>query len=88
MLYALDRNNLGPEQMKKENPISAALANEVLIVSGYRFNDNPGDPSISTGRGFVRSQDQLEYEITTQPGLSGSPVFLSHGGFETVVGIQ
>jgi V8-like Glu-specific endopeptidase len=57
-----------------------------LTIGGYPNNSN--QLHICTGKGRKTCESLLEYSVATKDGLSGSPVFLAHEGFETVVGIQ
>lgn len=59
-----------------------------LNVSGYRVTTEPGQPVTSTGRCLKSRKNQLEYEVVTEPGLSGSPVFTAYKGHEVAVAIQ
>ena len=69
---------LGHDNLRKYN----------MDVSGYRVNSESGKPATSTGRRIGCRENQLEYQIQTEKGLSGSPVFMPYEGHETVVAIQ
>ena len=58
-----------------------------LDVSGYQPYPGPG-PVTSTGQCIGCWENQLEYNVPTQEGLSGSPVFIPYEGHETAVAIQ
>jgi hypothetical protein len=58
-----------------------------LMVAGYPACEHKG-LVISSGKGRWVCEEQLEYNICTSDGMSGSPVVLAHNGTETVIGIQ
>ncbi|KAF4539225.1 uncharacterized protein LTHEOB_10389 [Lasiodiplodia theobromae] len=64
------------------------LQKKHLAISGYRVKTHQGQPVISTGSCMGCWENQLEYEINTEPGLSGSPVYMPYRGHETVVAIH
>ncbi|KAL1981988.1 hypothetical protein VTN96DRAFT_1954 [Rasamsonia emersonii] len=64
------------------------LRGDDLDVSGYRVDSTPGQPETSAGRCIGCHADQLEYNVLTQQGLSGSPVFMPYKGHETAVAIH
>lgn len=73
------------------------LRGKDMTVSGFRGkeeNDNKRGiesqlkPVQSTGKCRSSSAIQLQYEIATQQGMSGSPVYMAYKGHETVVAIQ
>ncbi|KAJ2989284.1 hypothetical protein NUW58_g3546 [Xylaria curta] len=70
----------------KTDPKDAYLTGNVN-VTGYREHTPPGQPDLSTG-GCNIHPNQLEYEVETQVGLSGSPVWTAYNGVETVVAIH
>ncbi|OTA06254.1 hypothetical protein A9Z42_0069830 [Trichoderma parareesei] len=55
-------------------------------VSGY--DEKGGDSPIQSSGPLVRVGDQLEYLAPTEPGMSGSAVWVPYGGQPMVVGIQ
>lgn len=62
-----------------------------LSVTGYPTSASPGDPpETRTGRCMnpIMHKNQLEYAISTDAGLSGSPVWLPYKTHPTVVAIQ
>ena len=69
---------LGHDNLRKNN----------MDLSGYRVGSTPGQPVTSTGRCIGCRENQLEYEIQTEKGLSGSPVFMPYKGHETAIAIQ
>ncbi|KAK5995168.1 hypothetical protein PT974_03565 [Cladobotryum mycophilum] len=64
------------------------LYNEELTVGGYREATAAGTPDISTGCCLASRPDHLEYDVATQKGLSGSPVFIAYKGHDTAICIQ
>lgn len=64
------------------------LLDEDLDISGYRVSSEPGQPITSTGPCIGCQENQLEYDVLTEKGLSGSPVFMPYKGHETAVAIQ
>ncbi|ETS03058.1 hypothetical protein M419DRAFT_76559 [Trichoderma reesei RUT C-30] len=55
-------------------------------VSGYDGKD--GDSPIQSSGPLVRAGNQLEYLAPTEPGMSGSAVWIPYGGHPMVVGIH
>ncbi|KAK6538243.1 hypothetical protein TWF694_011122 [Orbilia ellipsospora] len=64
------------------------LRGRPLEVSGYRIESHPGRPATSSGHCVRSWQGQIEYEVITEKGLSGSPVYLPLKGHEVAIGIQ
>lgn len=69
---------LGHDDLRKEN----------LAISGYLVETNPGEPVESSGICMGCWENQLEYNVHTEPGQSGSPVYMPYRGHQTVVAIQ
>lgn len=62
-----------------------------LSVTGYRTGSTTNDsPSTSTGSCIhpIMDENQLEYDIETEAGLSGSPVWVGYKTHPTVIAIQ
>ncbi|KAK6501951.1 hypothetical protein TWF481_009769 [Arthrobotrys musiformis] len=69
---------LGHEQLKGRS----------LEVSGYRARSAPGQPDMSSGN-YIRSRPgQIEYEVMSEPGFGGSPVYLPFKGHEVAIAIH
>ncbi|KAK6504691.1 hypothetical protein TWF481_006630 [Arthrobotrys musiformis] len=64
------------------------LKGRPLEVSGYRGESDPGEPHTSSGHCLRSLPDQIEYEVMTEPGLSGSPVYLPYKGHDVAVAIH
>ncbi|KAF3928332.1 hypothetical protein AA313_de0209995 [Arthrobotrys entomopaga] len=64
------------------------LRGRPLEVVGYRVGSIPGLPDTSSGHCVRSWPGQIEYEVTTEKGFSGSPVFLPCKGHEVAVAIQ
>ncbi|KAI9934520.1 hypothetical protein MW887_000134 [Aspergillus wentii] len=64
------------------------LQNASLEMCGYRAGSEPGNLDTSNGKCKGSGNGRLTYEITTEKGLSGSPVFMPYKGHETVVAIH
>lgn len=64
------------------------LQKKDLAISGYRAKTPQGHPVISTGSCMGCWENQLEYKVNTEQGLSGSPVYMPYRGHEAVVAIQ
>jgi V8-like Glu-specific endopeptidase len=64
------------------------LYHENLNIGGYRLDTRPGKPVTSSGKCISCWDNQLEYEIQTEKGLSGSAVFTGYKGHDTVIAIQ
>lgn len=75
-------------EREKNNPLDKLLKSGNINVSGYRAQDPAATPALSSGHGFVRNTNQLEYAVRTQPGVSGSPVWAAYNRVETVIAIQ
>jgi V8-like Glu-specific endopeptidase len=72
---------------RNESLLDTVVASSELYICGY--TDSSKDYLVmSSGKATVRSLDQVSYGFTTQPGLSGSPIFATYKGYETVVAIQ
>lgn len=61
--------------------------------TSFRFRDEPGKPLERSGELIVEGEErlreaQLEYDIDTEEGMSGSPVWMGSKGCECVVAIQ
>ncbi|KAK6329888.1 hypothetical protein TWF718_003315 [Orbilia javanica] len=69
---------LGHEQLK----------GRPLEVSGYRVGSVAGKPIVSSGNCVRSRPGQIEYKVETEPGLSGSPVYLPFKGHEVAVAIH
>ncbi|RYP48448.1 hypothetical protein DL768_005650 [Monosporascus sp. mg162] len=82
LLYAVD-----PPSYREENALRQFMEAGMLI-SGYIAPREIGDPIIRSGRGRPVCWRQLEYNASTQPGMSGSPVWATCEGEPTVVGIH
>ncbi|RYP38836.1 hypothetical protein DL767_002398 [Monosporascus sp. MG133] len=82
LLYAVD-----PPSYREENALRQFMEAGILI-SGYGTRHKIGNPIIHSGKGMPACWRQLEYKITTQPGMSGSPVWATCDGEPTVVGIH
>ncbi|KAF7790150.1 hypothetical protein EIP86_001102, partial [Pleurotus ostreatoroseus] len=59
-----------------------------LNVTGYRADSKLGAPATSTGVCVSCYDNQLEYRVQTEQGISGSPVWYEYKGRPTVVGIH
>ncbi|KAL7629159.1 hypothetical protein AAE478_000678 [Parahypoxylon ruwenzoriense] len=70
-----------------KDPKDEYLTSCGVSVTGYKEVTDPGKPDVSTGRCTILP-NQLEYGARTQIGLSGSPVWTSYGGLETVVAVH
>ncbi|KAI1118534.1 hypothetical protein F5Y14DRAFT_217796 [Nemania sp. NC0429] len=64
------------------------LRKDELSISGYRVDTAPGLPVTSTGQCIGCQENQLEYRIQTEKGLSGSPVIMAYKGHDTAVAIH
>ena len=64
------------------------LRDRDMIVNGYKVDTKAGEPVMSTGRCLYSAADHLEYDILTEKGLSGSPIFTAYQGHEAAVAIQ
>ncbi|KAK6523360.1 hypothetical protein TWF281_001340 [Arthrobotrys megalospora] len=64
------------------------LRGRPLEVSGYRIGSKPGQPDTSSGYCTRSWPSQIEYEVTTEKGLSGSPVYLACKGHEVAIAIH
>ncbi|KAF3272377.1 hypothetical protein TWF970_010099 [Orbilia oligospora] len=64
------------------------LIGRVLEVSGYQADSEAGQPKMSSGLCARSWSDLVEYEIKTEQGLSGSPVYLPCRGHEAVIAIH
>ncbi|KAK6499519.1 hypothetical protein TWF506_004149 [Arthrobotrys conoides] len=59
-----------------------------LGVTGYRIGSDPGEPDTSSGFCTRAWPDQVEYEVTTEKGFSGSPVYLPCKGHDVAIAIH
>jgi hypothetical protein len=59
-------------------------------ISGYRIDSEPGQPITSSGMAVYDMDDTngLVHRAATEPGMSGSPIFMAYRGHDIVVGIQ
>lgn len=64
------------------------LCGNELSISGYRLETEPGRPVTSTGECIGCRENQLEYRVQTEKGLSGSPVITAYKGHDTAIAIQ
>jgi V8-like Glu-specific endopeptidase len=81
LMLGIDAKNRATED-PKDNYLTKNVS-----VSGYREESPPEKPDWSTGDCTIHP-NQLEYNVATQAGLSGSPVWTAYNGVETVVAIQ
>ena len=58
-----------------------------LMIGGYR-EGRAGSLVLTSGKSREVHEEQLKYNILTEQGLSGSPIFMAYNGVETVIGIQ
>jgi len=74
---------------RKQSPLDKILADGELILGGYT-DANSDSLTLQMGKGSMKARnlDQLAYKLSTQRGLSGSPIFTTYNGFETVVAVQ
>ncbi|RYP81508.1 hypothetical protein DL770_005890 [Monosporascus sp. CRB-9-2] len=82
LLFAVD-----PPSYREENALRQFMEAGILI-SGYIAPREIGDPVIHSGTGRPVCWRQLEYNASTHPGMSGSPVWATCDGEPTVVGIH
>ncbi|KAH8704544.1 hypothetical protein GQ44DRAFT_778001 [Phaeosphaeriaceae sp. PMI808] len=82
LLYAVD-----PPSYREENALRQFMEAGILI-SGYIAQREIGDPIFSSRTGRPVGWRQLEYNASTQQGMSGSPVWATCDGQPTVVGIH
>lgn len=64
------------------------LEKKDVQVIGYRADTKPGEAVTSSGVCSSCTEDHLGYDMRTESGISGSPVFVAYKGHETVVAIQ
>ncbi|OJJ46600.1 hypothetical protein ASPZODRAFT_16354 [Penicilliopsis zonata CBS 506.65] len=64
------------------------LCNSKMQVVGYLVDSTLEDPTESSGPCVVCQPNELRYDVSTEKGLSGSPVFIPYKGHETVVAIH
>ncbi|RFU31367.1 hypothetical protein B7463_g4983, partial [Scytalidium lignicola] len=64
------------------------LHGQEMNVSGYRVASEPGQPHESTGVCIRCGENQLKYDVVTEKGFSGSPVFIGYKGYETAIAIH
>lgn len=90
LLLAVDHKDsahLSQSEPKNSN-LGELLEQNNMYVSGYRDSDPPGMPTLCTGRGKVRKYNQLEYDVATEAGISGSPVWAAYNNGAAVIAIQ
>lgn len=65
-----------------------------IHVHGYRDKTTPGKPVMNTGECVASIKqsrpggEQLRYKVTTEQGMSGSPVWAEYNGREMIVAVQ
>ncbi|KAK6354004.1 hypothetical protein TWF730_008424 [Orbilia blumenaviensis] len=64
------------------------LKGRSLDVSGYRVGSVAGQPVVSSGNCVYTRRGQIEYKVDTEPGLSGSPVYLPFKGHEVAIAVH
>ncbi|RFU80606.1 hypothetical protein TARUN_1561 [Trichoderma arundinaceum] len=76
---------LDNKEGENESLIQQALKSHQVTIAGYQ----PQGPIKSTsGPGRVGRAGEIEYEAQTEPGISGSPVWLPYQGLDTVIAIH
>ena len=59
-----------------------------VYVSGFQDKTPAGHPVTSTGSCIACYAKKIEYDVKTQPGISGSAVWIEYKGCQTVVAVQ